>query len=133
MSCAYADVEAIWNRHISGDQSKTKDDVVALLASQGIRLRQDDGELRQVTVSKPTSLANAFVIGLRYQKNDGSHSEDLFLVEKGCPIEAHYKGSLEHKLQEYGSTHKQPVPFTVVVDLRPPLTAVNTLSQLTRK
>ncbi len=133
MSDTYADVEAIWNRHISGDQSKTKDDVVALLARQGVRLRQDDGELRQVTVSKPTSVANAFVIGLRYHKNDGSQSEDLVLVEKGRPIEPHYRGSLERKLPEYQGTHKQPGPSTLVVDVQLPPTAVNTVSLLTRK
>ena len=80
MTDAYDEVEAIWNRHIDGDQSKTKDDIVTLLASQDIRLRQNDGELGQVTISKPTSIANAFVIGVRYHKNDGSQSEDLFLL-----------------------------------------------------
>ncbi len=130
---AYGEVEALWNRHISGDQSKTKDDVVALLARQSTRLRQDDGELRQVTISRPTSLANAFVIGLRYQKNDESQSEDLFLVQKARPIERHYKGSLERKLPEYRGTHKERVPSTLVVDLGLPPTSVNTLSMLTRK
>ena len=133
MSDAYAEVEAIWNRHVGGDHSKTKDDVVALLASQDIRLRRDDGELRQVTISKPTSVSNAFVIGLRYHKNDGSQSEDLFFVERGRPIVPHYRGSLEGKLLEYRGTHKQPVPSTLVVDVPLPPTAVNTLSLLTRK
>lgn len=133
MSDAYAEVEAIWNRRMGGDQSKTKDDVVALLASYGIRLRQDDGELRQVTVSKPTSVSDAFVIGLRYHKNDGSQSEDLFFVKKGRSIEPHYRASLERKLPEYRGTHKQPVPSTLVADVPVPPTAVNTLSVLTRK
>jgi hypothetical protein len=132
MNDAYAEVEAIWDRHVGGDQSKTQDDIVALLASHRIRLRQDDGELRQVTVSIPTSVSDAFVIGLRYHKNDRSQSEDLFLVEKGRPIERHYKGSLERKLAEYSGTHKQPVPSTLVVHVPIPPTAVNTLGVLTR-
>lgn len=133
MSDAYADLEAIWNRHISGDPSNTARAVIALLEGQGIRLRQDDGELRHVTISRPTSVASAFVIGLRYDKKDGTQSEDLFSVEKGRSIEPHYRGALERKWPEYRGTHKQLVPYTLVVDLQALPTAVNTISVLSRE
>jgi len=130
MSEAYAEVEAIRRRHVSGNQSQTGNDVIALLARHDIRLRQDDGELRQITLSIPTSVPDAHVIGLRYEKNDGSHSEDLFVVQEGRPIEACYRGSLEHKFPEYAGTHKQPLPSAIVVGIPVLPTAVNTLSML---
>jgi hypothetical protein len=79
-------------------------------------------------LSKPTTVNNAIVIGLRYVKHDGSHTEDLFTVERGRQIQAFYKGSLEKVLSEYKDTHKQRVFFTFVADEPPPTTSVNTIS-----
>ena len=84
MKDAFAELERIWNRCVEGAQKNMEPEVLELLKDQGIRIRQDDGELRQTTLSKPTSVNSAFVIGLRYVKRDGTQSEDLFPVEKGA-------------------------------------------------
>ena len=130
MSDLYSNLDGIWKRHLDGDNSNTGKDILALLNNQGIRIRQDDGELKQLTVSKPTSVQSAFVIGLRYDKRDGTQTEDLFSVEQGRPIEPHYIGSLERKWPEYRGTHKQQVLYTLVIDVQATMTSVNTITVL---
>ena len=130
MSDLYNNLEGIWKRHLDGDNSNTGKDILALLNSQGIRIRQDDGELKQLTVSKPTSVQSAFVIGLRYDKRDGTQTEDLFSVAQGRPIKRHYRGRLERKWPEYRGTHKQQVLYTLVIDVQATMTSVNTITVL---
>ena len=130
MSDLYNNLEGIWKRHLDGDNSNTGKDILALLNNQGIRIRQDDGELKQLTVSKPTSVQSAFVIGLRYDKRDGTQTEDPFSIEQGRPIEPHYIGSLERKWPEYRGTHKQQVLYTLVIDVQATMTSVNTITVL---
>lgn len=132
MSDPYSDIEGIWNRYLSGDTFNAEREIRALLDSQGIRIRQDDGELKQFTISKPTSITSGFALGLRYVKRDASHTEDHFTFEKGRAIECHYRGSLENKWPEYKDTHKQQVLFALVVDVQNSITSVNTVSLLTR-
>jgi hypothetical protein len=84
-------------------------DILALLNDQEIHIRLVDEILKQLTLSKPTSVNSGFVIGLRYIKRDESHTEDLFSAEQGEPIKANYKGSLEKQWPEYRDTHKQPL------------------------
>ena len=103
-------------------------EILDLLKDQGIRIRQDDGELRQLTLSKPTSVNSGFVIGLRYDKKHGTQTEDLFPVERGRPIKGYYKGSLQTQWPEYKGTHKQQVTFAIVANEPPPTTSVNTIS-----
>jgi hypothetical protein len=133
MNDPYAELESIWVRFVDGDRSNTENDILALLSYQGVQVRQDDGELKQLTVSKPTSVQNAFVTGLRYIKRDGTQTEDHFLFQKGRPVDRHYKGTLEQMLPEYGETHKQQVLFTFVADAPTPLTSVNTITMLKSK
>jgi hypothetical protein len=128
MNKSYAELKDIWGRFVDGDRSSTENGILALLNGQGIGVRQDDGELKQLTVSKPTSAENALVIGLRYIKRDGTQTEDLFSLEEARPVERHYKGTLEQKWPEYGGTHKQQVLFTLVADAPTPLTPVNTIT-----
>lgn len=128
MKDAFGELEHIWNRCVAGTQKNMETEVLDLLKDQGIRIRQDDGELRQITLSKPTSANRGFVIGLRYIKKDGTQTEDLFPVEKGRPIAGPCKGSLEKQWPEYKGTHKQEVIFTIVADEPPPTTSVNTIS-----
>src|SRR5882724_9521740 len=111
MKDAFTKLEGIWCRYIEGDRKNMGEEILNLLKDQGIRIRQDDGELRQLTLSKPTSVDTGFVIGLRYDKREGTQTEDLFPVEKGRPIEGYYKGSLQRQLPEYQGTHKQPVVY----------------------
>jgi hypothetical protein len=63
MNDPYAELEGIWARFVDDDRSNTENDILALLSGEGIRVRQDDGELKQLTVSRPTSAENALVIG----------------------------------------------------------------------
>lgn len=109
-----------------------QEEILDLLKGQGIRIRQDDGELRQLTLSRPTSVNSGFVIGLRYDKRDGTQTEDLFPGEKGRPIKGYYKGSLQQQWTEYQGTHKQKVVFTTVANEPAPTTLVNTISMLKR-
>ena len=132
MSDPYADIEGIWNRHLGGESFYAEHEIRAILDGQRIRIRQDDGELKQFTISKPTSVASAFALGLRYIKRDGSQTEDHFTFEKGQPTECHYRGSLENKWPEYKGTHKQQVLVTLVVDVQRPITSVNTITLLKR-
>lgn len=128
MKDAFAELEGIWNRCIKSDRKNMEKEILDLLKDQGIRIRQEDGELRQLTLSKPTSVNSGFVIGLRYDKRDGIQTEDLFLVEKGRPIKGYFKGSLQKQWPEYRGTHKQQVMFTMVANEPAPTTSVNTIS-----
>lgn len=128
MKDAFAEVDRIWIRCVQSGQRKTETNILDLMKDHGIRVRQDDGELRQPTLSKPTSVNSGFVIGLRYDKRDGTQTEDLFPVEKGRPIKSYYKGSLEKLWPEYKNTHKQRVTFAIVAAEPPPTTTVNTIS-----
>jgi hypothetical protein len=130
MKDAFDEVTRIWDRCVAGAQKNMEAEVLDLLKAQGIGIRQGDGELRQITLSKPTSVESAYVIGLRYIKSDGTQTEDLFLVEKGRPIVGCYKGSLEKRRPEYKGTHKQTVTFTLVAGEPPPTTSVNTISMV---
>lgn len=80
--------------------------IVQLLGKYGKKLRQDDGKLHQLTVSIPTSRADAIVIGLRYIKQDTTYTEDHFLFEIDQPIVYHPGKRLEKILPEYKGTHK---------------------------
>jgi hypothetical protein len=77
-----------------------------LLLKHEIKLRNKDGKLNQINISIPKSKKKAIVVGLRYIKNDGSKTEDLFLFEEGKDIVAGYKGRLEKILPEYKGSHK---------------------------
>jgi hypothetical protein len=129
MSDPYAEVESIWARALSGDRDNTARDVIAVLTSEGIRLRQKDGTLVGVTLSKPTSDHESRVIGLRYVKHDTTQTEDLFTLEPGQPVETHYRGTLERQWPEYRGTHKQQVDVTLFEDSREVLpTWTNTIT-----
>ena len=128
MKDAFAEIESIWNRCIDVAQKNMETEILDLLRDQGIRIRQDDGQLRQLTLSKPTSVNSGFVIGLRYEKKDGTQAEELFPVEKGLRITGYYKGSLEKQWPEYSGTHKQRITFAIVADEPSPTTSVNTIS-----
>lgn len=132
MKDAFAELEGIWTRCIEGGRENLEKEILDLLKDQGIRIRQDDGELRQLTLSKPTSVNSGFVVGLRYVKRDGTQTEDLFRVEKESPIKGYYKGSLQKQWPEYQGTHKQQIVFTMIANEPEPTTAVNTISLVKR-
>lgn len=132
MKDAFTELEGIWNRCIEDDRESLEKEILDLLKNQDIRIRQDDGELRQLTLSKPTSVISGFVIGLRYVKRNQTQAEDLFPVERGRPIKGHYRGSLQKRWPEYQGTHKQQVVFTLVANEPAPTTEVNTISVVRR-
>ena len=72
----------------------------------GIKLRQDDGSGPKATFSIATSRSDAFVIGLRYTKKNGTKTEDHFLFERERPIQKCYGKLLEELLPEYKGAHK---------------------------
>ena len=113
MNTSYVAIENIWTRAQRGEKIDMEGEVLALLLQHRIRPRQDDGELRQINISKASSAAYAFVIGFRYIKRDGSCTEDHYLCRRdGVGIEPHYGRRLETTLQEYRGTHKEEVDFT---------------------
>jgi hypothetical protein len=128
MSDAYSTLESIWARYLEGERSNLEMEMLALLSSQGIRVRQRDGDLKQITVSKATTVESGFVIGLRYIKLDGTCTEDHFSLEKDGVIRPYYKGRLEDKWAEYRGTHKQEVNFDRAFDVHDPITLVNTIT-----
>src|SRR5437867_119652 len=114
MKDALAEIEGIWQRYIDDNRTKMGQEVLDVLQDQGIRIRQDDGQLCQLTLSKPVSVDSGFVIGLRYDKRNGTQTEDLFRVEKGYPIKGYYKGALQQEFTEYRGTHKQQIMYEIV-------------------
>ena len=140
MNEAYAALEGIWKRHFTEEFVDIEKVILGLLLQKGINIRKQDGDLMRVTVSIPTSVDDAFVIGLRYIKKDRTCTEDHFLCRKDVDpsieqlqIEPHYKSKLEFRLPEYSGTHKQQENFTWVDAKDIPPTQVNTISYLTYK
>ena len=92
-----------------------------MLRGWGIRQRADDGRLLWTNISNPTSRVDALTIGLRYEKRDGTLTEDLFTIDAAKPDEvaSHYRGKLQKIWKEYDSTHKQQnlmrESFTLVI------------------
>ncbi|MCU7805479.1 MAG: hypothetical protein KZQ92_14565 [Candidatus Thiodiazotropha sp. (ex Lucinoma borealis)] len=112
MNSAYMKLLEVWN-NCPAKGSVALLDIFLLLNEYGIKLRQNDDSLKQVTLSVPTTIENSFVLGMRYMKNDGTFTEDHFLCEsEGVGLEKkeishHPKRKLEHKLPEYRGTHKE--------------------------
>lgn len=135
MNNTYFTVEEIWNKCLAGERQDLVSASLNLLSAHDIKIRTDDGELKQITISKPTSAANTFVLGLRYLKKDATYTEDHFVCRKDQPsalepIERYYQGKLEHKLQEYKGAHKQQIDPALVALLNSNTTQVNTISYL---
>jgi hypothetical protein len=115
MKTPYNKVTAIYERAIAGDV-EALGDIVGVLGNVGITLRQDDGRLRQVNLSTPIVERDVIVAGLRYEKRDGSHSEDHFVFGATFPSEVHrfYGKRLADVFSEYKGTHKQRADFDSV-------------------
>jgi hypothetical protein len=128
MKNAFSDTQNIWEHAIQEDRKNMAQEVVNLLLDHGIRIRQDDGQLRQVTLSKPSTIDSGFVVGLRYDKDDGTQTEDLFRVESGQSIKPYYKGALQREFPEYRATHKQQVVYEMLRPKPSPTISVNTIS-----
>jgi hypothetical protein len=107
MDTSFEELKAITDQIYAGHTPPdSHDQIIALLDRHGIRTRQDDGVDPKVTISHPTSQPGSMVVGLRYTKNDGSKTEDLFLFQPDHAIQPHYRGILQHIFPEYANTHK---------------------------
>lgn len=131
MTDPYSELQDIWNSHDISATYKTESRVFWLLNSAGIHIRRDDGKLRQMTLSKPTSVIDTLAIGLRYDKRDGTPTEDLFAVKRGDSIQSHYRGDIQRQWLEYRGTHKQYLPYDVLPDFDIGMTSCNTITFLT--
>ena len=86
MTTPYDTINAIYDRAVAGEVTALGE-VVEVLAAKGIWLRQDDGRLWQINQSTPTISPDIFVVGLRYEKRDGTHTEDQFVFDGTRPSE----------------------------------------------
>lgn len=107
MDTSYTDFKAITDQYYTDGKEPSLQVFINLLTKYGIRLREKDGTLHEGTFSVPKTESDALVLGMRYEKNDGTFSEDLFLFRKDQPIERGYKGAIERILPEYKGTHKR--------------------------
>lgn len=137
VNATYTTIKRIWQRHVGGEVVNFDSEIRQLLVQHGITMRQDDGQLKQINISIPTSIEDAFVIGLRYLKRNGKCTEDLFLCPKNLvagitrlQIEPYYKGRLEFILPEYRGTHTQQVTFIHPAVRSSTVTPVNTIGFL---
>ena len=126
MSDAYAVIDALVAEIRQGVTIDVRSVVLRVLELQGILPRRDDGVHQQTTISVAQSAEHAYVIGLRYDKRDGSQTEDLFAVEPGKPIVPYYKGRLQGIWPEYAGTHKRTVDYGNAPDFAGHPTMVNT-------
>lgn len=107
MNTSFDELKIITDSVYSGKCPKNfHQEIVNILVSNGIYLRQKDGSNPIVTISHPTSLVGSMVVGLRYTKKDGTKTEDHFLFQRGLPIEKCYGKRLEKLLPEYKGAHK---------------------------
>jgi len=92
-----------------------------------IRTRQDDGTLRQINLSVPTVRRAVIVVGQRYEKRDGSHT-DHFVFDCAQPtkIDTRYGQKLEDLFKEYQGAHKQQADFNSIPNFG--LTSPNTIA-----
>ena len=106
MDNSYIEFKAITDKYYTDWQMPSINIFSKLLSRYGINLRQKDGVLHEATFSVAKSMPYALVLGIRYQKKDGSFSEDLFLFHKDKQIQQGYKGKLEKIIPEYIGSHK---------------------------
>lgn len=100
--------DKFYKNQTSINQSNVFKVAIQLLQDENIKLRPN-AQLVQKNFSIPQSITDCIVIGLRYQKEDMTFTEDHYLFEDG--IDYIQKGNgkkkwLEKKLKEYSGAHK---------------------------
>jgi len=112
MDTSYHTLKLKTDAYYSGkiDQKIVFVTALRLLKKRGIKPRLKDGELIQLGISVPTSVPKAILLGLRYVKEDKTHTEDHFLFQEGRKIQSFYRNKLERILPEYTGAHKIQIP-----------------------
>ena len=106
---SYDEIKALTDSIYGGTGNPDAADFISVLNKNGITLRQKDGQFYELTYSIPISQTNCILIGIRYTKKDGTHTEDHFLFEKGKPLRSFYGRQIESVLPEYKGTHKKQI------------------------
>ena len=107
---SYEEIKAITDGIYGGTLEPQAHLFIEVLNKHGIQLRDKDGKFLELTYSIPTSVANSILIGIRYVKDDGTHTEDHFLFEQNKSIRSFYKNQIEKVLPEYTGMHKRQIP-----------------------
>ncbi|MGB8327550.1 MAG: hypothetical protein WCE48_08215 [Steroidobacteraceae bacterium] len=109
MSTRYRQLKDLHDRASATGNATLLGEIPRLLTEWGIRSRADDGRLLWTNVSNPTSQTESIAIGLRYEKQDGTLTEDLFTVGSTKPdkVVSHYTGRIQREWTEYANTHRQ--------------------------
>lgn len=128
MNSAYSTLSSVLVAFVGKELVDPGAAVLQLLADNDIKPRNKDGALLRITVSRPVSDPTAFAVGLRYEKRDGTLTEDLFGLDRTLGIIKNEHGSLERMWPEYTATHKQQIHPPVTLDRPASPTAVNTFS-----
>lgn len=103
---SYDELKAVLDQYYTDWKMPGMKVFLNILAKYGVRPRNKDGKLCEITFSIPKTVTDGIVLSLRYEKENESYSEDLFLFELGKPIQKGYRGALERVLPEYKDTHK---------------------------
>jgi hypothetical protein len=104
---AYAKLKPITDKAQTGELRPWSPDIIDLLASYKVNVQRLKDVKAQANLSFPTSIKNhrSMAIGFRYDKDDGSFAEDLFLFEENIGLTCYYRGTQEEALPEYKGTH----------------------------
>ncbi len=108
MDNSYNELKSITDKYYTDGQMPPYYIFIELLKKYNINIRNKDGFLVECTFSIPKSKNNSIALGIRYQKIDGTPTEDLFLFQKNKQIKKYYNGRQELELPEYLGTHKGP-------------------------
>lgn len=116
----YEQVKSIRDRAVESHDANVLREVPGMLNRWGIKCREKDGQLLWTNLSVPKSVGETITIGLRYKKQDGTLTEDIFELDKNKPevLTPYYLGQYEKVRPEYHGAHKSqnigPRSFTTV-------------------
>ena len=105
-SNSYCEIKKISDAIYSGVGDSFAPGMRKVIEKYGTKIRPNPHIPWAMTFSIPTSLKNAFVVGIRYKKPDGTFTEDHILFQRRRNIRVFSKSELERLLPEYKGTHK---------------------------
>ena len=94
MNTGYGQLKNIHERAVETHDANELRKIPSLLNDWGFKCRENDGELLWTNLSLPTSVGETITIGLRYKKQDGTLTEDVFELCEKDPnvVTPYYKG-----------------------------------------